>query len=64
MRPLAGHDAGQHFWWLPCIAAGAVMVAFALLFKNETGGGKSISEEEMAEEAPLGSGEGPEPQVG
>lgn len=57
--------AKQHDWfyiWLwPALGAAATMVIFWIGFRDQRS--KSL-EEGMAEEASLGSGEGPEPQVG
>lgn len=51
--------AWQELWILPAVGAAVIMVLFALTFKD-----RANSTDAMADEAPLGSGEGPEPQVG
>ena len=58
-------DAKEHDWfyiWLwPALGAAATLIIFWIGFRDRRNPNLELG---MAEEAPLGSGEGPEPQVG
>lgn len=59
-RSAQAHD-WFHIWLWPALAALATCIVFWIGFKDQR---DPELEQEMAEEAPLGPGEGPEPQVG
>lgn len=44
-------NAYQTFWMIPAVVAGVVMIAFALLFRDEPGKNEQVSEEQTAEAA-------------